>query len=118
MDGQRTIQEAVDQRRHHIQLVLEREVPDVQQVSSAPVKSRRNGWTPLAGKILLLAPQTMSVYAPETNSLTEAAGFSGLAGVKLHQWDALCVDRKGLGDEGRGVVNRREVSTLIGTARS
>jgi hypothetical protein len=30
-------------------------------------------------------PAIELVYAPETNSLTEAAGLSGFAGVRLHQ---------------------------------
>ena len=32
-----------------------------------------------------IAAQIARVYAPETNSLTEVAGLSGFAGVKLHQ---------------------------------
>ena len=44
------------------------------------------------------------VSTPERKSLTEAAGLSGCAGVKFRQWEALCGDRKGLGDEGRGAV--------------
>jgi hypothetical protein len=42
------------------------------------------------------------VYAPETKSLTEVAGLSGCAGVKFRRQEALCVERRGLGDEGRG----------------
>ncbi|MEO9188930.1 MAG: hypothetical protein ABI224_02845, partial [Acetobacteraceae bacterium] len=43
-----------------------------------------------------------SVYAPETKSLTEVAGWSGCAGVKFRRRQALRVEREGLGDEGRG----------------
>src|SRR6266567_9169824 len=46
----------------------------------------------------------MVVYAPETKSLTEVAGLSGCAGVKFRRQEALCVERRGLGDEGRGAV--------------
>src|SRR5205807_7703673 len=45
-----------------------------------------------------------SLYAPETKSLTEVAGLSGCAGVKFRRQEALCVERRGLGDEGRGAV--------------
>ena len=44
------------------------------------------------------------VYPPEPKSLTEAAGLSGDAGVKLHRQEALCHECKGLGDEARGAV--------------
>src|SRR5208282_5840905 len=44
------------------------------------------------------------VYAPERKSLTEVAGLSGRAGVKFRREEALCVERRGLGDEGRGTV--------------
>jgi hypothetical protein len=44
------------------------------------------------------------VYAPETKSLSEVAGLSGCAGVKSRREEALCVERRGLGDEGRGAV--------------
>jgi hypothetical protein len=50
------------------------------------------------------APFAVYVYRPETKSLTEAAGRSGGAGVKLHRQEALCLECKGLGDEVRGVV--------------
>ncbi len=43
-----------------------------------------------------------TVYAPETKSLTEAAGLAGCAGVKVRRREALRVERRGLGDEGRG----------------
>jgi hypothetical protein len=42
------------------------------------------------------------VYAPETKSLSEVAGWSGCAGVKFRCWEVLCVERRGLGDEVRG----------------
>src|ERR1700674_3307031 len=48
--------------------------------------------------------QLQRVYAPETKSLTEVAGLSGCAGVKFRRQEALCVERRGLGDEGRGAV--------------
>jgi hypothetical protein len=48
--------------------------------------------------------RTRLLYRPETKSLTEAAGRSGGAGVKLHRQEALCLECKGLGDEVRGVV--------------
>jgi hypothetical protein len=44
------------------------------------------------------------MYPPEPKSLTEAAGLSGDAGVKLHRQEALCHECKGLGDEARGAV--------------
>jgi hypothetical protein len=44
------------------------------------------------------------VYAPETKSLTEAAGLAGCAGVNLRRREALCLECKGLGDEARGAV--------------
>jgi transposase len=34
----------------------------------------------------------------------EVAGLSGCAGAKIRQQEALCVERRGLGDEGRGAV--------------
>jgi hypothetical protein len=46
----------------------------------------------------------LRVYAPETKSLIEVAGLSGCAGVKFRRREALCVERRGLGDEGRGAV--------------
>jgi hypothetical protein len=48
--------------------------------------------------------QFYGMYAPETKSLTEVAGLSGCAGVKFRRQEALCVERRGLGDEGRGAV--------------
>src|SRR5713226_10271128 len=44
------------------------------------------------------------LYAPETKSLTEVAGLSGCAGVKFRRQEALCVERRGLGDERRAAV--------------
>src|SRR5271170_5283817 len=44
------------------------------------------------------------LYAPETKSLSEVAGLSGCAGVKFRRWEALCVERRGLGDEAGGAV--------------
>src|ERR1035441_9847492 len=44
------------------------------------------------------------LYAPETKSLSEVAGLSGCAGVKFRHREALCVERRGLGDEARGAV--------------
>ena len=44
------------------------------------------------------------LYAPERKSLSEVAGRSGCAGVKFRRREALCVERRGLGDEGRGAV--------------
>ena len=44
------------------------------------------------------------LYPPETKSLSEVAGLSGCAGVKFRRQEALCVERRGLGDEGRGAV--------------
>ena len=46
----------------------------------------------------------LHVYAPEQKSLTEVAGVSGCAGAKFRRWEALCVDRRGLGDEACGAV--------------
>src|SRR5208337_27641 len=44
------------------------------------------------------------LYAPERKSLNEVAGQSGCAGVKFRREEALCVERRGLGDEARGAV--------------
>src|ERR1019366_2272627 len=49
------------------------------------------------------------MYAPETKSLTEVAGRSGCAGVKFRRREALCVERKGLGDEAGGAVWARSL---------
>src|SRR5580658_914791 len=46
----------------------------------------------------------LSLYAPETKSLSEVAGLSGCAGVKFRRWEALCVERRGLEDEAGGAV--------------
>src|SRR5882757_6029479 len=51
-----------------------------------------------------LAAFPAPLYAPETKSLTEVAGLSGCAGVKFRRQEVLCVERRGLGDEGRGAV--------------
>jgi len=53
---------------------------------------------------VLCMPEFAGVYAPETKSLSDVAGLSGCAGVKFRQQEALCGDRRGLGDEGRGAV--------------
>ena len=44
------------------------------------------------------------VKAPERKSLTEAAGQSGCAGVKLRQQMAFVGKRQGPGDEERGAL--------------
>ena len=44
------------------------------------------------------------LYAPEAKSLTEVVELSGCGGVKFRRREALCVERRGLGDEGRGAV--------------
>jgi transposase len=44
------------------------------------------------------------VKAPEQKSLTEAAGWTGSAGVKIRQQMAFVGKRQGPGDEGRGAV--------------
>ena|SRR5271165_5285276 len=46
----------------------------------------------------------LRVYAPERKSLNEVAGLSGCAGVKFRREEALCVERRGLGDEAGGAV--------------
>ena len=48
--------------------------------------------------------RTRQVYAPERKSLNEVAGLSGCAGVKFRREEALCVERRGLGDEAVGAV--------------
>ena len=44
------------------------------------------------------------VAAPEIKSLNEVAGLTGCGGVKFRRREALCVERRGLGDEARGTV--------------
>ena len=44
------------------------------------------------------------LYAPEIKSLNEVAGLTGCGGVKFRRREALCVERRGLGDEARGTV--------------
>jgi hypothetical protein len=44
------------------------------------------------------------MYPPEQQSLTEAAGYSGSAGVKIRQQIALCVGSAEGGDERRGAI--------------
>ena len=48
--------------------------------------------------------ETPIVKAPERKSLTEAAGQSGCAGVKLRQQMAFVGKRQGPGDEERGAL--------------
>jgi transposase len=78
--------------------------PRRKQSGEQDYNGRISKWGDRLLRTYLFEAASVLLYPPETKSLSEAAGLSGCAGVKFRRRDALCVERRGLGDEAGGAV--------------